>query len=109
MFGNCNHCCFCCGHPFTMLGVSLFISCKNKIQCVCVCVKKKISKCLEGETSVECWAHSRPLVPQALAALAVSFQFWSLQDHEIAENSAGFSASKQPSSAQFLGLYCFFS
>ena len=33
-------CCFCCGHPFTMLGVSLFISCKNKIQCVCV--KKKI-------------------------------------------------------------------
>ena len=47
MFGNCNHCCFCCGHPFTMLGVSLFISCKNKIQCVCVCVcvwkkKKKV-------------------------------------------------------------------
>ena len=40
MFGNCNHCCFCCGHPFTMLGVSLFISCKNKIQCVCVCEKK---------------------------------------------------------------------
>ena len=35
MFGNCNHCCFCCGHSFTMLGVSLFISCKNKIQCVC--------------------------------------------------------------------------
>ena len=33
MFGNCNHCCFYCGHPFTMLGVSLFISCKNKIQC----------------------------------------------------------------------------
>ena len=22
VFGNCNHCCFCCGHPFTMLGVS---------------------------------------------------------------------------------------
>ena len=42
MFGNCNHCCFCCGHPSTMLGVSLFISCKNKIQCVCV--KKEISK-----------------------------------------------------------------
>ena len=43
VFGNCNHCCFCCGHPFIMLGVSLFISCKNKIQCVCVCVcvKKK--------------------------------------------------------------------
>ena len=39
MFGNCNHCCFCCGHPCTMLGVSLFISCKNKIQCVC---EKKI-------------------------------------------------------------------
>ena len=39
VFGNCNHCCFCCGHPCTMLGVSLFISCKNKIQCVCV--KKK--------------------------------------------------------------------
>ena len=34
VFGNCNHC-FCCGHPFTMLGVILFISCKNKIQCVC--------------------------------------------------------------------------
>ena len=32
MFGNCNHCCFCCGHPCTMLGVSLFISGKNKIQ-----------------------------------------------------------------------------
>uniref|UniRef100_A0A8C0CYJ5 Uncharacterized protein n=1 Tax=Balaenoptera musculus TaxID=9771 RepID=A0A8C0CYJ5_BALMU len=30
MFGNCNHCCFCCGHPCTMLGVSLFMSCKNK-------------------------------------------------------------------------------
>ena len=30
MFGNCNHCCFCCGHPCTMLGVSLSISCKNK-------------------------------------------------------------------------------
>ena len=41
MFGNCNHCCFCCGHPCTMLGVSLFISCKNKIQCVCVKKKKK--------------------------------------------------------------------
>ena len=41
MFGNCNHCCFCCGHPCTMLGVSLFISCKNKIQCVCVGKKKK--------------------------------------------------------------------
>ena len=40
MFGNCNHCCFCCGHPCTMLGVSLFISCKNKIQCVCVEKKK---------------------------------------------------------------------
>ena len=36
VFDNCNHCCFCCGHPFTMLGVSLFISCKNKIQFVCV-------------------------------------------------------------------------
>ena len=41
MFGNCNHCCFCCGHPFTMFGVSLFISCKNKIQCVCVEKKTK--------------------------------------------------------------------
>ena len=47
VFGNCNHCCFCCGHPFTMLGVSLFIFCKNKIQCVCVekkCQKNKKSK-----------------------------------------------------------------
>ena len=44
MFGNCNHCCFCCGHPCTMLGVSLFISCKNKIQCVCVEKKKKTRK-----------------------------------------------------------------
>ena len=42
MFGNCNHCCLCCGHPCTMLGVSLSISCKNKIQCVCV-EKKKIA------------------------------------------------------------------
>ena len=40
-FGNCNHCCFCCVHPFTMLGVSLFISCKNKIQCVCGKKKRK--------------------------------------------------------------------
>ena len=46
MFGNCNHCCFCCGHPCTMLGVSLFISCKNKIQCVCVGKKKKIKTTL---------------------------------------------------------------
>ena len=30
VFGNCNHCCFCCGHPFTMLAVSLFISCKKR-------------------------------------------------------------------------------
>ena len=44
VFGNCNHCCFCCGHPCTMLGVSLFISCKNKIQCVCVKKKKWVSK-----------------------------------------------------------------
>ena len=44
MFGNCNHCCFCCGHPCTMLGVSLFISCKNKIQCVCVEKKKQTNK-----------------------------------------------------------------
>ena len=41
MFGSCNHCCFCCGHPFTMPGVSLFISCKNKIQCVCVKKRKQ--------------------------------------------------------------------
>ena len=41
MFGNCNHCCFCCGHPCAMLGVSLFISCKNKIQCMCVKKKKE--------------------------------------------------------------------
>ena len=27
-----------------MLGVSLFISCKNKIQCVCVCEKKTEQK-----------------------------------------------------------------
>ena len=46
VFGNCNHCCFCCGHPFTMLGVSLFMSCKNKIQCVCV--KKKTTKAQLG-------------------------------------------------------------
>ena len=32
---------WCCGHPCTMLGVSLSISCKNKIQCVCVEKKKK--------------------------------------------------------------------
>ena len=44
MFGNCNHCCFCCGHPCTMLGVSLFISCKNKIQCVCVEKKQNKTK-----------------------------------------------------------------
>ena len=31
-----------------MLGVSLFISCKNKIQCVCVEEKKK-SECYEGQ------------------------------------------------------------
>ena len=43
MFGNRNHCCFCCGHPCTMLGVSLFISCKNEIQCVCV-KKKNLQK-----------------------------------------------------------------
>ena len=36
LFGNCRHCCFCCGHPFTMLGISLFISCKNKR------IKKKV-------------------------------------------------------------------
>ena len=42
MFGNCNHCCFCCGHPCTMLGVSLLVSCKNKIQYVCV--KKQTNK-----------------------------------------------------------------
>ena len=48
MFGNCNHCCFCCGHPCTMLGVSRFISCKNKIQCVCE--KKKKSFCTAKET-----------------------------------------------------------
>ena len=40
MFGNFNHCCFCCGHTFTRLVVSLFISRKNKIQCVCVEKKK---------------------------------------------------------------------
>ena len=28
-------------HPCTMLGVSLFISCKNKIQCVCVKKQKQ--------------------------------------------------------------------
>ena len=39
MFGNYNRC-FCC-HPFTMFGVSLFISRKNKIQCVCVGKKMK--------------------------------------------------------------------
>ena len=49
MFGNCNHCCFCCGHPCTMLGVSLLISCKNKIQCVCVCEKKKNPFCADNK------------------------------------------------------------
>ena len=53
MFGNCNHCCFCCGHPCTMLGVSLFISCKNKIQCVCVGKKKKEVK--HYRTFLEGW------------------------------------------------------
>ena len=38
VFGNCNHCCFCCGHPFTMLGVSLSLV-KIKYS-VCVCEKK---------------------------------------------------------------------
>ena len=51
MFGNCNHCCFCCGHPCTMLGVSLFISCKNKIQCVCV--KKKNPQTINAGEGVE--------------------------------------------------------
>ena len=51
MFGNCNHCCFCCGHPCTMLGVSLFISCKNKIQCVCVWKKNDITKKYLGKKS----------------------------------------------------------
>ena len=50
MFGNCNHCCFCCGHPCTMLGVSLLISCKNKIQCVCT-EKKKKETSLGGSSS----------------------------------------------------------
>ena len=45
MFGNCNHCCFCCGHPRTMLGVGLFISCKIKYS-VCVWKKKKDGKLL---------------------------------------------------------------
>ena len=31
--------CVCVG--WTLFGVSLFISCKNKTQCVCVCEKKK--------------------------------------------------------------------
>ena len=44
VLGNGNHCCFCCGQPFTMLGVSLFISYKNKIQCVCKKKKKMLIK-----------------------------------------------------------------
>ena len=36
VFGNCNHCCFCCGHPCTMLGVSLYISCKKKKKITCI-------------------------------------------------------------------------
>ena len=39
VFGNCNHCCFCCGHPFTMLGVSLLSLVKIKYS-VCVCENK---------------------------------------------------------------------
>ena len=48
VFGSCNHCCFGCGHPCTMLGVSLFIPCKNKIQCVC---KKKNNNKLQKKDS----------------------------------------------------------
>ena len=40
VFVNCNHCCFCCGHPFTMLGVSLSLA-KIKYN---VCVWKKQKK-----------------------------------------------------------------
>ena len=36
LFDNCSYCCFCCGHPITMLGSSLFISCKNQS------IKKKV-------------------------------------------------------------------
>ena len=50
MFGNCNHCCFCCGHPFTMLGVSLFIPYKNKIQCGCVKRKKHIENNVKNKS-----------------------------------------------------------
>ena len=39
--------------------------------------------------------------PSSPVALVASFQFWSLQDHKIAENPYGFSASKQPCSAPF--------
>ena len=37
MFGKCNHCCFYCGHPFTILAVSLSLV-KIKYS---VCVGKK--------------------------------------------------------------------
>ena len=35
-----------------MLGVSLFISCKNKIQCVCVCEKQNKTK----QKNLSIWA-----------------------------------------------------
>ena len=47
MFGNFNHCCFCCGHPCTMLDVSLLSLVKIKYSvcvCVCVCVCEKNKK-----------------------------------------------------------------
>ena len=51
MFGNCNHCCFCCGHPCTMLGVSLSLV-KIKYS-VCVCGKKKSLQTINARESVE--------------------------------------------------------
>ena len=56
MFSNCNHCCFCCGHPFTMLGVSLLSLVKIKYSvCVCVCEKKKKEKPPQWEACTAPW------------------------------------------------------
>ena len=41
MFGNCNHCWFCYGHPFTMLGVSIYLSLVKIKYNVCVWKKKE--------------------------------------------------------------------
>ena len=72
MFGNCNHCCFCCGHPSIMLGVSLFISCKNKIQCVCVEKKKKELACQCKGHGFEPWPGKIPHATEQLSPCATT-------------------------------------